>query len=253
LRKEKIRIAIAEDRESEKKIIVDYFNRMPNYEVQTIASNGRELILKLSRAIKLPQIILMDMQMPCCDGLLTTIICKALFPQIKIVGLSSHTSSMVINEFLAEGGDGFLTKHILIKGSITYRAYKDENVFEKALHQILNNHELYIDILSDYKKEEALQLNTSKAVLSRFSNKLTQNQMLYLQLNAAGFSRVQIAALMHKSVDTIKKYCKEMCSFFETDNHTDLANICFSLGIAKLVTLYQSIPDTSFSQAISFK
>ena len=57
--------------------------------------------------------------MPGCDGLLTTILCKKLFPTIKIIGLSSHTSTSVIGEFLTENGDAFFTKFILVKNTFS--------------------------------------------------------------------------------------------------------------------------------------
>jgi DNA-binding NarL/FixJ family response regulator len=111
----KIKIAIAEDNDADLLRIQNAIKQTKNYQIDFIAKNGRELILKLFAKKELPSIILMDMQMPGCDGLLTTILCKKLFPTIKIIGLSSHTSTSVIGEFLTENGDAFFTKFILVK------------------------------------------------------------------------------------------------------------------------------------------
>ena len=69
-------------------------------------------MIKLKQA---PHLVLMDMQMACGDGLLTTIICKQLDPNLKIAGLSTHTYEQVIIEFMAEGGCSFLSKFIVQK------------------------------------------------------------------------------------------------------------------------------------------
>ena len=147
----KIQVAFAEDIEEHRKRIVIAIQQTKKYELSIKAVSGRDLILKLKRARKLPAIVLMDMQMPCCDGLLATIICKWLFPQIKIVGLSNHTDGVVVSEFYTEGGDTFLSKYIIIKTALTQSVYNDENIFEKALDQIMFENKIYFDPLCHYK------------------------------------------------------------------------------------------------------
>lgn len=237
----KISVAVAEDNDQDLLYIFEAIKQTRNYKMDIIAENGRDLILKLIAKKETPKTILMDMQMPSCDGLLCTIICKKLFPRIKVIGLSSHTAPVVIGEFLAEGGDAFLTKYMLVKGSAPYMIYNDANIFEKALDRIYHNNETYIDILSQFEESNSNSIRytpTNEIIASKFP-RLSQNEVLYLQLNAAGFTREQIALIMNTSLGTVKKRCSKLNKLFKTENSHDLSTLCLSLGITKIIKLYQ--------------
>lgn len=141
----KISVAFADDKDSERKSILRSFNNLNNCSVLFSSTSGRDMIFKLQTLKKLPDIILMDMEMPCCDGLLATTICKRLFPQIKIVGLSSHCSFAAISEFISEGGSAFFSKYLLDKESVCYRAYAEKDVFEKYLEKVVKCNDVFFD------------------------------------------------------------------------------------------------------------
>ncbi len=238
--KEKIPIAFVEDLEIDYKRIVTAIEDMNDFEIICAAKDGRDLIYKLSKLTTLPQLILMDMQMPKCCGLLATIICKRLFPSIKVVGLSCHTYNTVIDEFLAEGGDAFLAKYLLVKDTYPYNAYGNETIFEDYLHSILNSNEIIVDKFLEYKYGAHLNVtNTTLIIKQKFSN-LKKDEITYLLLTAAGFSREEKAEIMYLSIAAIKKYYERLSKKIGVENHIDLIQFCMINGIAKTVKLYQS-------------
>ena len=237
----KIKIAIAEDNDADLLRIQNAIKQTKNYQIDFIAKNGRELILKLFAKKELPSIILMDMQMPGCDGLLTTILCKKLFPTIKIIGLSSHTSTSVIGEFLTENGDAFFTKFILVKNTVVFHLYNDENIFENKLTSILFENEKYIDILSQFNHTLKPAFTSTQTTIEIKHSNLSQRDILCLQLNAAGFSQEQVALLLNKSIASVKKYNSLLLQKFNVTNSHDLAMLTLSLGIIKIVALYQHL------------
>lgn len=239
IKNSKIKIAIAEDNDADLLRIQNAIKQTKNYQIDFIASNGRELILKLLSKKQLPSIILMDMQMPACDGLLTTIICKKLFPTIKIIGLSSHASTNVIGEFLTENGDAFFTKFILVKNTVVFHLYNDENVFENKLNAILFNNQKYVDILSQFNHTLKPTFTSTQTTIEIKHSNLSQREILCLQLNVAGFSQEQIALLLNKSIASVKKYNSLLLQKFNVTNSHDLAMLTLSLGIIKIVALYQ--------------
>lgn len=240
MQNEKILVAIAEDKKEDMKMIKAAIESLPNYKVVITAECGRELILKLDDAKKLPHLVLMDMQMPKCDGLLATIISKRLFQNLKIVGLSTHTYSKVINQFMAEGGDSFLSKFIVMKESaISINAYKDPNILEKAMNKIIHENETYFDILCHYQGENYKKIKSTYKIILEKYNDFSQEYITLLQLNAAGFTRAECAKLLKLSIAAIKKYLHFLLKFFQVKNHLDLASIAASNGIVKLFTLYQ--------------
>src|SRR5512139_4221794 len=78
------------------------------YEVVGLAGNGVEA-LKQARLLR-PDLILMDIDMPDCDGLAATRLIKAEMPQIKIVMLTVSASDAHLFEAVKSGASGYLLK-----------------------------------------------------------------------------------------------------------------------------------------------
>ncbi len=234
----KIKIAFAEDIEDYRKSITKAVQQTNKFEVSFKATSGRDLILQLTRAIKLPQLILMDMQMPCCDGLLCTIICKWLFPNIKIVGFSSHTDGIVVGEFFSEGGDGFLSK-LMLNNALAKQVYKDENIFENALNQIYSTNKGFIDIMLDDDGKKFKNRPSTKQLILKNGSFLNDVEIKYLQLNAAGFERKDIAEILNISEALVKSTVSTLYKKLSAETHTDLISIAVNLGIAKFLRIYQ--------------
>jgi DNA-binding NarL/FixJ family response regulator len=237
----KIRIAIAEDKEEDLKIIKNAFATLSQYQIVLTALTGQELINKLALSKHLPDLILMDMQMPSGDGLITSIACYSLFPNIKIAGLSRHTFAPLINEFMAEGGCGFLSKFIVQKETaFSIQSYNDPNIFEKALDELIIKNKIYFDPLCCYQNDDYTKINSTKKIIQSKYAYLTKEQIIYLQLNAMGFKQNEICKIMNMSLVTLKRLNAKLFKIFSAKNHTDLVNISSSLGIIKLARFYQT-------------
>jgi DNA-binding NarL/FixJ family response regulator len=77
-------------------------------EVVGAAGNGREAA-ELAREL-LPDVILMDIRMPVCDGLSATRLIKAELPQIKIIVLTTSADEQDLFEAVKSGAGGYLLK-----------------------------------------------------------------------------------------------------------------------------------------------
>jgi len=77
-------------------------------EVVGAAGNGLEAA-ELAREL-LPDVILMDIRMPVCDGLTATRLIKAELPQIKIVVLTTSADEQDLFEAVKSGAGGYLLK-----------------------------------------------------------------------------------------------------------------------------------------------
>jgi len=242
----KIKIAFAQDIEDHRKRICDVVKQIPSFELIIKANCGRDLILKLSQSNKnLPDIILMDMQMPNCDGLLCTIICKWLFPTIKIVGLSSHTDGVVVGEFYAEGGDAFLSK-LILNTAIAQQIYNSDNIFETAINQIVSADKRFDDLLLDDNGDKYKGRPSTISLIKSNCAYLTSIQTKYLQLNAAGFDRKEIAMLLNMSISNLKKLITGLLKQHNAKTNRDLISLSINLGIAKFVHILQPAPLTTF-------
>ena len=72
------------------------------------AGNGREAA-ELARQL-LPDVILMDIRMPVCDGLTATRLIKSELPQVKIIVLTTSADERDLFEAVKSGAGGYLLK-----------------------------------------------------------------------------------------------------------------------------------------------
>src|SRR6478609_3662740 len=70
------------------------------------ANNGNDFIEKLNSG-SLPQIVLMDINMPEKDGYETTQWLKSTYPEIKVLALSMYDSESAIIRMLKSGAKGY--------------------------------------------------------------------------------------------------------------------------------------------------
>ena len=84
-----MRIAVVDDHPWFRKILVDIIKHVPQCTVSLQAGNGKELINKLSSGeYDLPELILLDLQMPFMNGYETMEYLMANYPQIKVMVLT---------------------------------------------------------------------------------------------------------------------------------------------------------------------
>ena len=82
-----IRIAIVDDNTFLQKTIQDKLSFFADVEVRMKAIHGQDIIEKLEKNHNL-DLILMDIEMPICNGIDATKIIKTKYPQIKIIMLT---------------------------------------------------------------------------------------------------------------------------------------------------------------------
>ena len=80
----------------------------PTLAVVGRAENGRRGV-ELARALA-PDVVLMDVEMPVLDGLAATERLRALAPETRVVVLSGHGSSDVVDKAYAAGAAAFVAK-----------------------------------------------------------------------------------------------------------------------------------------------
>jgi PAS domain S-box-containing protein len=74
-----------------------------------IAANGYEA-LRILEHFPLPELVLMDIQMPVLSGTDTLKLIRERYPQVKVVAQSAHALSGDKDRFMEEGYDGYLPK-----------------------------------------------------------------------------------------------------------------------------------------------
>jgi DNA-binding NarL/FixJ family response regulator len=109
-KKQVITIAIVDDNKPYREALVYYFSQLDNIEILFEATDGLELIENLQTKTKLPQVILLDMDMPNMNGLQTLSKLRDEYPSIKFIMLTMYNEKSIIWSFLANGANSYLNK-----------------------------------------------------------------------------------------------------------------------------------------------
>ena len=152
------------------------------------ASNGAELLKKLELMHVLPDIILLDVNMPVMDGVDTAEKLSQQYPLIKLVALSIKDDDKTIIDMLKSGCCAYLLKDI----------HPDE--LEKALEEIDSK---------GYYNADAANINYRRLILSNQkekTGKLSEREMIFLEYACSDLTYKQIAQKMNLSERTIDGY-----------------------------------------------
>ena len=103
-----ITIAVVDDNALIRESVKFRLNSL-GYNVVMEAENGQEFLDKL-HVNKMPDVCVLDINMPVMDGLETTIHLKKEWPGMKIIFFSMEDSSIYINKGIQLGADGFVAK-----------------------------------------------------------------------------------------------------------------------------------------------
>src|SRR5450755_2752702 len=110
---DKIRLGIVDDHALFREGLKRSFENKDNISIVLEAKNGKSLIdlLETPDQNSIPEVLLLDIQMPEMDGIATAIWLKRNKPKIKIIILSMHNAFEMVLRFLQIGVDGYLTKN----------------------------------------------------------------------------------------------------------------------------------------------
>ncbi|HOZ86631.1 MAG TPA: response regulator transcription factor [Bacteroidia bacterium] len=103
-----IKIILTDDKARYRHLVKEILEPF-NVSVIGEADNGEEC-LKLLQAKIIPDIVLLDLEMPVMDGSKTLEQIMARFPSVKVVILSFYYDHLLIENFLARGASGYLIK-----------------------------------------------------------------------------------------------------------------------------------------------
>lgn len=104
-----IRIILADDHSILRDGVSRAFEQIQGIEVVGQASDGL-IAIQLVRKLK-PDVVVMDIGMPELNGLEATRQITKEFPEVKIIGLSMHSSDKYIREMFKAGASGYLLKN----------------------------------------------------------------------------------------------------------------------------------------------
>jgi DNA-binding NarL/FixJ family response regulator len=181
------------------------------------ASDGLEA-LELAEELR-PDIILMDIAMPRCNGLEATRLIQRRLPGIEIIVLTVHEEAESLLEALQGGARGFLLK----------RARADELI--AALRGVLRGEAHLSPLMAGKLVDEFVGLTKISSSLPGIKNPLTPREKEVLREIARGADNKQIAALLNISINTVKKHVSNILTKLGVQDRRQAAERASRLGL----------------------
>ena len=186
-----VRVLIADDQRVVREGLALVLGLLPEVEVVGSASDGTEAVALAAEL--LPDIVLMDLRMPRCDGVEATRMLRERVPQAKVVVLTTYTDDRSVLDALRAGARGYLTKDA---GGAEIR---------RALSDVADNHAVLDPAVQHHVVDAIAALSPAQAdrTLSALPAGLTPREAEVLSLIAAGMSNREIAERLVVSEGTV--------------------------------------------------
>lgn len=185
---EKYSVVIVEDHLLLSQAIGNIVDSFSKFKVLYLCNNGKELTEKFSSPQNIPDIVLMDINMPVMNGIETTKWLSEHHPQVNVIALSVENDDTTVLKMLRAGAKGYLLKDT------------EKTVLESALLQVAKNGyyhtknvtNLLLKSIHGEPQDEEIHFN--------------EKELKLIKLACTELTYKEIADKMHLSPKTVDNY-----------------------------------------------
>lgn len=185
-------IAIADDHALFRKGLMSLINLFPNYKILFDAANGEEFIQMLKPSA-LPDIALLDINMPKMDGYQTSEWLRVNYPNVKVLALSTMEAEASIIKMIKHGAKGYVLKDA------------EPAELKRAFDELLDLGFFYNELVTKKVLQSFSQLSDDNSQISKLLN-LSPREIEFIKLACSEKSYQDIAKEMLVSHRTIDGY-----------------------------------------------
>jgi DNA-binding NarL/FixJ family response regulator len=209
-----IRVVIADDQRVVREGLALVLGLLSHVDVVGVASDGAEAVA-LATELR-PDIVLMDLRMPRCDGVSATRQLREQAPEVRVVVLTTYSDDRSVLEALRAGARGYLTKD----------AGGDE--IREALERVLDDQAVI---------DPAVQHHLIDAIATpapiRLPDGLTPREAEVLSLIAEGLSNMEIAGQLVISEGTVKSHINRLLAKIQARDRAQAIVYAYQHGLAE--------------------
>jgi DNA-binding NarL/FixJ family response regulator len=194
MKDERISVIIADDHKLFRKGIRSLLEEFHFIEKIYEAGNGLELLELLKLLDSLPQVILLDIQMPVMDGAEAHKRIRKLYPDMKVIILTMEDDEQFIMYMISEGINGYLLKNA------------EPEELEEAIQKVYINGFYFPASMSMLVIKSAGQKKLEKPNLPEFS----ERELEVLELICKEFTAPEIAEKLEISHRTVEGHRRKL-------------------------------------------
>ena len=211
-----IKVALVDDHQLFRKGLAELINSFPHYIVFIEAANGVEL-QKIIHPQNLPDIIIMDVNMPGMDGFEAMQWLHNYYPVIPVLALSMLNDENTIIRMLKLGVKGYLVKDA------------HPNELHDAMNALIKNGFFYTDFVTG---KLIHSLNNDKENNNHsVSSDLTEREINFLRLCCSELSYKEIAEQLYVSPRTVDGYRENLFEKLNVKSRAGLILFTIKNGI----------------------
>lgn len=187
-------------------------------EVVAEATDGIEAV-RLAKRHR-PDLVLMDVSMPNCDGVEAVGQLKKISPELRVVVLTAHDSPLWFNQMRKAGVAGYVLKHSTSERLLV------------AIRQVAQGGTCFEP---QFRSERAVRFSAHRSRTARTSAEveLSHREVQVLQLLAQGHTAKETAAKLNVSTKSVETYKARLMEKLALDSRVELVRYAQSHGLAK--------------------
>lgn len=191
-----IKVAIVDDKLIVRRAIKDKLSSSAEIKIELEACNGQDFLEKMKELLEvnLPEIVLMDLEMPEMDGIQTIAVATMLYPDIKFIVLTVFDNNEKIFEAIKAGASGYLLK--------------DDNAINlhEAILQVIDYNAVPMSPAIARKTLGLLKTGVPETKTNPVSNLLSTREHDVLQQLVEGLEYKEIAEKLFISPATVRTH-----------------------------------------------
>lgn len=222
-----MKIAIIDDKASNRNILKEKLSCHADFEISLVAENGKDFLEQLRSAPEhlIPDVALMDLEMPEMDGVKTIALGAAFFPTIKFVVLTIFDDEEKIFRAIKAGACGYLLKEEnsdTIASMLTHMYETGVGPISPGIaHKILQS--------MQKKSVEGKENSQLKSIASNFD--LTDREQEILHLLVQGLLYKEIGAQLDISPNTAKKHVMNIYQKLHINSRAQAMYLIYEKGL----------------------
>ena len=211
------RVLVVDDHILFREGIAGIIDAQPDMQIIGEANDGLEAIVKAGQ-LK-PDLILMDIQMPACDGIEATTKIKKEHTDVVIVMLTVRDDDEQLFQAIKYGAQGYLLKNI--RSEEMLEMLRSALRGEAALSTVMA-----ANVLEEFRRISKQKVSENLEDIAA----LTHREQEVIIFVAEGYSDKEIAKKLTLSVHTVKSHIRNILSKLQVNNRHEAAEMARRQG-----------------------
>jgi DNA-binding NarL/FixJ family response regulator len=190
------------------------------YQVLFESNNGNDVVQTIGKG-SIPDVILMDINMPEMDGFETTLFLKKNYPSVKVLALSMYDDENSIIRMLRNGACGYLLKDV------------KPTVLKEAIDSVMLRGFYYSEMVTGRLMHSIHHIdepeNSTRQMLT-----LSDREIKFLKLASTELTYKEIAEEMHVSPRTVDGYRDSLFEKLNVKSRVGLVLFAIKKGIVQI-------------------